>query len=133
MTKKVRYYWNQIKKEKRSCVRCGFREFRCSLVIHHKDCNSKHEGIKNLVVLCANCHTALHSGLWKLEDIGIETPEIIIPDKSNWHRPEVLVNWKKYDELRAIGVPARRIAKELGVSHSKLYNALKERARGNGQ
>ncbi len=125
--RRFRYYENKIQREKRSCVRCGYKEFKCGLVVHHKDHNHAHDGLGNLIVLCSNCHIALHQGIWKLEDIGIKTPEIIKPDKSNWHRPKIEINWKRFDELKVLEVPMRRIAEQLGVSHSKLYDALKGR------
>ena len=43
------------------------------------------------------------------------------------HRPAKKINWEKFDELRANKLSVYNIAKILGVSKSKLYNAIKER------
>lgn len=68
------------------CVICGFNKYECALDIHHvnpetKDSNFSsmrhwsynrilHE-IKDCVLLCKNCHAALHHGDLKQEVIGL--------------------------------------------------------------
>jgi len=56
------------------CKRCGYNEFLCSLDIHHID-ERKHENDwqrldfsdwDNLIILCRNCHHALHQKKWTL-------------------------------------------------------------------
>lgn len=44
------------------CNRCGFNNKK-ALEVHHKDRNRKNNNIKNLEVLCANCHSIEHMGL----------------------------------------------------------------------
>lgn len=59
------------------CIRCGYKDYSCSLDIHHLDPSIKDENfkslrgwsieridreIKNCVLLCRNCHTAHHTG-----------------------------------------------------------------------
>jgi len=59
------------------CVSCGYSEYSCSLDIHHTDSKKKdpnfsttsfwswkrtEKELKNCVLLCKNCHAALHSG-----------------------------------------------------------------------
>lgn len=51
------------------CARCGYNEFKCSVQIHHIDENRKNNNKENLIPLCANCHSALHSNKWSLNDI----------------------------------------------------------------
>jgi hypothetical protein len=58
------------------CARCGYCEFKGSLHVHHINRNKNNNNTSNLVVLCGNCHMGLHHGEWKLEDIGLVTPEI---------------------------------------------------------
>ena len=60
------------------CKRCGYNEFKVSLDIHHKDpARKKKSGNPdwmrvnfddwdNLILLCRNCHHALHNKKWKL-------------------------------------------------------------------
>lgn len=43
------------------------------------------------------------------------------------HRPEKLINWKTYDGFAAKGLSPASIAKLMGVSKSKIYNAIKAR------
>lgn len=59
------------------CHRCGYSEFPCSLHFHHLNKNEKDpnfqqsrgwaverldEELKKCVLLCANCHAAVHAG-----------------------------------------------------------------------
>lgn len=53
------------------CARCGYDEELCSLHVHHIDNNHENNDPNNLIVLCGNCHVALHNKKWKLSDIGI--------------------------------------------------------------
>lgn len=48
------------------CQRCGYEEFECSVHIHHIDGNRNNNSLNNLMMLCGNCHFALHHGCWKL-------------------------------------------------------------------
>lgn len=63
------------------CTICGFNKYHCSLEIHHLDPNKKDVGFTNYrywkwsrienelagcVLLCSNCHSALHYGLVEL-------------------------------------------------------------------
>jgi len=50
------------------CARCG-EERHQLLHKHHINRNRKDGRPENLLLLCANCHTGLHSGLWKLQGI----------------------------------------------------------------
>jgi DNA invertase Pin-like site-specific DNA recombinase len=43
------------------------------------------------------------------------------------NRPEIKINWKLFDENKKIGLSIPNIAKVMGISKSKLYNAVKER------
>jgi hypothetical protein len=57
--------WNSVKAWMKrhglieQCERCGFRKQEL-LVIHHKDRDRKNNDLKNLEVLCPNCHAAEH-------------------------------------------------------------------------
>lgn len=51
------------------CARCGYDEFTCAIHVHHIDHNHKNDDPSNLIALCANCHTALHSNRWKISEI----------------------------------------------------------------
>lgn len=55
------------------CIRC--KTTFGLLVSHHKDFNHANDSPDNLLVLCLNCHRDLHNKKWKLEDIGIRTPD----------------------------------------------------------
>lgn len=46
-----------------SCAICGYGGYQDAMVVHHKDMNRLNNEESNLVVLCANCHTALHKRL----------------------------------------------------------------------
>lgn len=73
----------------RKCARCGYNEFHSALCYHHTDPTNKSATVSSFmsryassptpenwqlildevakcVVLCANCHNALHAGQWKL-------------------------------------------------------------------
>lgn len=46
------------------CSRCGYKEFSCSIDIHHKDGCHENNDRANLEPLCRNCHQAYHNGCW---------------------------------------------------------------------
>ena len=48
------------------CKRCGYKEFSCSVDIHHIDENRKNNNKENLIPLCANCHHGLHKKKWAI-------------------------------------------------------------------
>lgn len=73
------------------CARCGYHEFPSALCFHHVDPSTKERGVSALIarhaqypsptklqrileevakciILCANCHNALHAGQWKLDN-----------------------------------------------------------------
>ncbi len=50
--KALKYYPNK-------CTDCDFDDIR-ALVVHHRDHNRDNNGLKNLEVLCANCHYIRH-------------------------------------------------------------------------
>ena len=65
------------------CVRCGWDETPVGLELHHRDPKTKeftigaHKGkaadqlaeAAKCVVLCGNCHAALHDGLFEIEGV----------------------------------------------------------------
>jgi hypothetical protein len=42
------------------CEMCGYSEHPIILGLHHKDFDPKNGTLKNLIVLCPNCHSLLH-------------------------------------------------------------------------
>jgi hypothetical protein len=42
------------------CTNCGFSKWPSILQFHHIDKNRKNDSLDNLMVLCPNCHSALH-------------------------------------------------------------------------
>lgn len=69
-----------------ACVSCGFNRYACSLVLHHVDPTSKDPQaaymrmwswkrtlaeIKKCVLLCANCHQAVHARALTLSAIQL--------------------------------------------------------------
>lgn len=62
-----------MNKETPFCIRC--KKTAGMLVSHHKDLNHANDSPDNLLVLCSNCHRDLHNKKWKLEEIGIHTPD----------------------------------------------------------
>lgn len=80
---KIIKYRELIKIDK--CARCGYNEFPCSLQVHHKDSDRDNNNTANLILLCANCHTALRYDRWKLSDIGLEDVKpAYVPGFKDW-------------------------------------------------
>ena len=53
------------------CARCGYDKSTGRLHVHHIDYDHNNDDPNNLIVLCFECHTALHRQEWKLEEINI--------------------------------------------------------------
>ena len=62
-------YRNKFEDCELICKRCGYKEFTCSVDIHHIDENRNNNDIINLIPLCKCCHLALHNKKWKLEEL----------------------------------------------------------------
>lgn len=65
-----------LKRDEYKCRKCSSTD---RLQIHHMNlCNWYDEDqlSENLITLCVYCHHGLHSKKWKLEDIGLTTPNI---------------------------------------------------------
>lgn len=58
------------------------------------------------------------------QKIGIKRK---IEESGTWGPKKKLVDWKRYDQYRELGVPKTAIAKMLGVSVKTLYRRLSER------
>lgn len=59
-----------LNKFENHCVRCGYSEFEEGLDIHH--IKSRKEDPDLVIVLCRNCHQALHNIKWKLEELPLQ-------------------------------------------------------------
>jgi len=53
------------------CARCGYSEFPESLDIHHIEGRKQNPNL--VMVLCRNCHQALHNKKWKLEELTLQS------------------------------------------------------------
>jgi len=71
-TKSKVYHWTEtnrkalLDKHGGKCARCGYSEYESSLCVHHINGVGDRE---NLILLCMNCHKALHCGLWRLDSL----------------------------------------------------------------
>lgn len=62
-------YRNLFTDEELFCRRCKYKEFLCSVHIHHIDKDRDNNKRENLIPLCANCHHGLHENLWDLSEL----------------------------------------------------------------
>ena len=90
------------------CAHCGFG-IRDVLEVAHLDGNRSHNGVKNLVILCPNCH--------KMHDLDLITTKTIILMRD---RPKVVV-WAK--RMKDAGAKA-------AVSRLKTLDKLKWKSAG---
>jgi 5-methylcytosine-specific restriction endonuclease McrA len=51
------------------CAICGYNEDERILEVHHIDENRNHNEIKNLIILCPNCHKKLSLHLYTLQEL----------------------------------------------------------------
>ena len=66
------------------CMLCGYKKYISSLEIHHRDNNHLNNSISNLIVLCRNCHQAIHStlrGLTKKDQLKLKKIENKLDEK----------------------------------------------------
>ena len=52
------------------CARCKYKEFICSIDIHHIDKDRTNNNKSNLIPLCSCCHMALHRGAWDFSELS---------------------------------------------------------------
>jgi endogenous inhibitor of DNA gyrase (YacG/DUF329 family) len=62
-------YRNKFDESELFCRRCGYKEFSCSVEIHHKDHDRDNNNNENLIPLCSNCHNGYHAGHITKEEI----------------------------------------------------------------
>jgi hypothetical protein len=62
-------YRRNFSNEEMKCERCNYNEFVSSVHVHHIDENHFNNDPSNLILLCSNCHSALHCKLWRLSDL----------------------------------------------------------------
>lgn len=58
--KYVKYRTKALSELINECNRCGYKENILALQVHHIDGNRKNNLLKNLEILCANCHVIEH-------------------------------------------------------------------------
>jgi len=58
------YRGTALKEYPNVCMICGFNK-EYAIEIHHIDKNRSNNDIKNLAVLCSNCHSGVHKGMVK--------------------------------------------------------------------
>lgn len=54
---------------------CGLNE-ECCLQVHHIDEDRKNDDVNNLIILCANCHSRIHRGGYKITEEVIKNREL---------------------------------------------------------
>ncbi|WP_049939586.1 HNH endonuclease signature motif containing protein [Natronomonas pharaonis] len=91
------------------CHSCGVRQ---NIQVHHIDGDHSNNGLDNLVPLCANCHSKVHSG------------EIDWPP-SRYRKLEVELSEENYDAVSGA-------AGSLGTEPEWLINAIIDRFRSEG-
>lgn len=61
---------------KHKCVMCGLEE-ECCLQVHHIDCDRYNSSVENLIILCANCHSRIHRGGYKITEEILNNRELV--------------------------------------------------------
>ena len=61
---------------KHKCVMCGLEE-ECCLQVHHIDGNRHNSSLDNLIILCANCHSRIHRGGYKITEEMLNNRELV--------------------------------------------------------
>ena len=58
------------------CAMCGLEE-DCCLQVHHIDENRENSSLDNLIILCANCHSRVHRGGYKITQDILNNRELV--------------------------------------------------------
>lgn len=61
---------------KNKCAMCGLEE-ECCLQVHHIDENRYNSSLDNLIILCANCHSRVHRGGYKITEEILSNRELV--------------------------------------------------------
>lgn len=61
---------------KNKCAMCGLEE-ECCLQVHHIDENRYNSSLDNLIILCANCHSRVHKGGYKITEEILSNRELV--------------------------------------------------------
>jgi hypothetical protein len=77
---KVTYSKRAFKHKVNKCEDCG-EERRYLLIVHHKDGNNKNNNLKNLEIVCNNCHTKRHlyfkNGRWRYNTTSLTPRDLL--------------------------------------------------------
>jgi len=109
MTPKVNYRRLAFEAYAPHCVHCGFGIIDV-LEIAHLDCDRSNNDLKNLAILCPNCH--------KMHDIGLIPTDVV----TRMRDEKLKANWKI--RMKNAGVDAAKTRKE---------NALKKKLSAQAQ
>lgn len=75
--RKGTYYINvAFRTYKSKCTMCGLEE-ECCLEVHHIDKNRKNNESDNLIILCANCHSRIHRGDYRITKELLNNRELV--------------------------------------------------------
>lgn len=58
------------------CAMCGLEE-ECCLQVHHIDGDRHNSSIGNLIILCANCHSRIHRGGYRITEDILNNRELV--------------------------------------------------------
>lgn len=72
-----KYYINvAFRAYKAKCSMCGLDE-ECCLEVHHVDGDRSNNTVNNLIILCANCHSRIHRGGYKITEQMLNNRELV--------------------------------------------------------
>jgi hypothetical protein len=106
-----------LSEKSRECVACGSTE---DVVVHHKNGDRRDNSIENLVPMCEDCHTAVHSE-YEIDNPTIEHLRDLLPGEPEFREHDSKARTTIKVDRRGRAVIPSAARKALGIENKISY------------